>query len=92
MPVAVVDLFATEALARGLNRALATLQAQVQRRTVVAGGADRQRLLAPFGELVQGMQGVHFQAQTEYLARFGQYLERHFGEQAEAAEAAGHQA
>jgi len=51
IPVAGIERLAADALARGPDRALAAFQAQVQRLAVMAGGTDRNRLLAPFGEL-----------------------------------------
>ncbi len=58
----------------------------------MAGGADRDRLLAPLGELQQRAVEVDFQTQAGAQAWLGQDLERDFGEYAEATEAAGHQA
>ncbi|MNN48767.1 hypothetical protein D3C81_1632650 [compost metagenome] len=56
------------------HRAFAAFQAQVQAVPVMAGGADGEGVLAPFGELVQGLPGVHFQADAQAMARFGQDL------------------
>jgi len=58
----------------------------------MAGGADRYRLLAPFGELEQRTFEIDFQTQAGAQAWLGQHLKRNFGEHAEAAEASGHQA
>ncbi|PAV70699.1 hypothetical protein WR25_22334 [Diploscapter pachys] len=90
-PVARVDDLAAQALAGRAHRAFAALQAQVQRLAVVAGGADRQWLPAPFGQPGQCLAGIHFQAQAQALARPGQHLQGNLGEQAKAAEAARHQ-
>src|SRR5471032_621961 len=58
----------------------------------MAGGADGDWLLAPFGQPEQGVGAVHFQGDAHALARFGQDLEGDFGQQSEAAITAHHQA
>ncbi len=92
VPVSGVKIVATDTLAGSTHRAFAAFQTQVQRLAVMAGGADRDRLLAPLGELEQRALEIDFQTQAGAQARLGQHLERDFGEYAEATEAAGHQA
>ena len=91
-PVRRVQQLAAQSVMSRRHRAFATFQPQVQALTVVARGADRQRLLAPFREAQQGAFAVHFQADAQGLSRFGQDLERDFGDHAKRAVAAGHQA
>src|SRR5690606_10574981 len=52
----------------------------------------RDRLLAPFGELEQGLVYRQLQAQVMAAPRLGQYLHRDFGNYPELAEAGRHQA
>ena len=61
---------------RRRHRALATLKAQIQTVAIVARGADRQRLLAPFGEIAQGASAVDIEANAQALARFRQDFQR----------------
>ncbi len=64
---------------RRRHRTFATFQAQVQAPAIVARGADRQRLLAPFGKFAQGPSAVDIKANAQALARFRQDFQRHFG-------------
>ena len=87
-PEAVLERFATEAVARRAYRALAALQAQAQGFAVVAGRTDRQWLASPLGQLAQRRRHRQVQAQAGLAARHGQHLEGHFGDHPEATEAA----
>ena len=78
-------------LAGRQHRTFSAFQAQVERLAVVAGGADRQRLLTPFGQCVQCLVSVHLQAKARALTGSWQHFQRHLGEQAQAAETGDHQ-
>ena len=65
IPIGSVQQLAAQAVMGRRHRAFATLKPQVQALPVVARGADRQRLLAPFREAQQGAIAVHFQADAQ---------------------------
>ncbi len=59
---------------------------------IVAGCADRYRLLTPLGKAGQGQRAVHVQHDAAAQTWFWQHFERHLGQQPQAAETACHQA
>src|SRR5690606_24611631 len=65
--------------------------AQAQMPVDMAGRGNRNRLLAPLGQLQQGLFDRQLQTQMTAAYRLGQHLHGDLGEYAELAEAAGHQ-
>ena len=75
-----------------LNRRPRAGKAQPELAVVPKGSGNRQRLAAPFVESANGLGRIALENQRRFGHRFGQHLERDFGDDAERAETASDEA
>lgn len=74
LPVRSVQSLAAQTVVGRGHRAFATFKSQVQALAIVARGSDRQRLLPPFRQALQGTLGVHLKLMLKVCRGFGRTL------------------